>query len=630
MSDRDPPKPPGRPGRHRDPGFASFRPPLRADDPRGAEDVDDEATWDAGGSPYHFNRENTAEVSFFEDHERTTSVDWNNASVPQPSYDDDAFALNVRPRGAAPVGDPTATDAGTGGPDSGFRLEPRARGPVDDRRRSARRDVIGPPVPRERSPDGVRPIPPLRRVGANPEVSGSYRPPMQRPVPLTPVPPSRTASLVGVLGPLAIAGVALLGFAALVLSRFLPSGGDSEIAAPMLPVVGGAAPKREPDPPFDLLPPQPYRADLIDPAIDPGELPARSKEARAAENVALAAALWDRSVRLDARPSRFYENARLLADVGEVDAAFYWLVRATREQGVPAAWLVEDRAFRRLWVDPRWDPFIRWVIATTRFFSTRGSPMQHIALPSPLEAALATHAARTGADEPRRKRDPQLPVLLWLDDVAGSGASVPLWGEALATQHAVVVIGLGGPERIGPNGGMWSGDPSRDKAYLDAALAALPGVKADPSRIYLAGVGQGAQYAVELMLRDPKFAKAAMVLSPTDQWKGPRDPAAEGAPHPGQHVVVTAGAHDPAVHTLARQDRGRLMRSGIPTEMVLDPEPWPDGVPSDLPERLSQWIGNALGPGAAELAAAVDPNDTPIGETPPAPPAAAPPPTPTP
>ncbi len=602
-------------GKGRRPDAPSFRPPPRPVKGRVEEDIDDEATWAAAGSPYS-HREHTAEVTFFDEAgENTTSVDWNPGSSPSSavSYDEEAFQMNLMPRGAAPPTD-QPTEPGPGS----FASSPAA-GPSRGARGAAAGLAL--PSPRTRAPEGVRPIPPVRRAGQHAEGSGRYE--AARPVPVVRPSyggaPGRGGNLAGILIPVGLASVAMLALAALV-SRAVQGTDEAEIAAPMLPVVGVTALKTVPPPPFDLVPPAPFRPDLLGSSIAPEDLPTRMAEALGAENLVLATALSDRAVRIDIQPARFFAHGRLLADVGEIDAALYWLVRAVQERGVPPSVFVEDRAFRWLWIDERWDAFIRWVVVTSRYYSTRGPTASTILTPDPA-LALEREAGRSKVPAEqlaKAKEGLKLPVLIWLDDIGGSGGAALGWGQELADQVGVLVIGVGGPDRIGPTAGMWSGDPARDLAQITDALTNIPGFQADPKRRYLVGVGQGAQYAVELMLRDPDFALGALALGPSDTWKGTRDAAAEGKARTNQTVRIDAGALDPSTHTLARVDRGRLMRASIPTDLRIDAETWPDGVPPDIGERVITWLAESLDP-KPELSKPPEATaDATLGETPPA------------
>src|SRR5690606_13876186 len=163
-------------------------------------------------------------------------------------------------------------------------------------------------------------------------------------------------------------------------------------------------------------------------------------------------------------------------------------------------WLVQRRAFRRLWVDPRWDPFVRWVIQVGRHHAERSPSPATIVLPTSLDDAGTRVAARGAGVE---GAPPALPVVIYLDAVGGNGSAVLEWGQTVADELGVVVVGVGGPERVGPAGSWWTGDVARDRAQIDNALAAVLGVHTDPARRYLVGVGQGGQYAVELVLRSP-------------------------------------------------------------------------------------------------------------------------------
>ncbi|MCB9682223.1 MAG: hypothetical protein H6733_12220 [Alphaproteobacteria bacterium] len=628
---------------------AEPRPPF-ADDGDEEEDVKDEATWVASGSPY-LSRDRTSEVPFFEDEvEKPTNIDWNQPSSPLGA--DEGLTFDARPP-TSPLGEavpneyPTEPGFGADGSlsalrdamRSGSRPRPRAAtqgpapmpvprqgpmaapayNPTPAPSPSASPGPLPIPAPRARTTDPVRAIAPSRR--APQPMPARVRPgPVTTPAPAAP--PRRGTNMAAMVGPIVIGGIAVLFLATLALRVMIPDTPEP-VEAPMLPVVGGPAPKTMPAPPFDVDAPPAYRPALTAEGASE-DLPVRVLEARAADNLELAAAWSDQLVRAENRPERFFGHAALMASVGEVDAAYYWLVRAVQEQGVPPEWLVTHDAFGRLWADSRWDSFVRWVILAKRHHAARGASPATLVLPQSIDDAVAKDEARKAAADPeaakaaaktrKRKADelPALPVVVWLDDVGGNGSSVLTWGQSLADDLGVLVVGLGGPERIGPAGSWWTSDPDTDRKHIEAALSAIPGALPDPARRYLIGEGQGAQFAVELVLRDPAFAAGALALAPTDDWKGPRDKAGEGNRDRKQVVDLVAGALTPESHTLLRLDRGRLMRAGAEVTMTIEDRPWPDGTPADLDKRVRAWVTARIDPAAAAAASAAPADEAPV------------------
>jgi hypothetical protein len=605
---RDDPKP-SRPPQRTPPSFEPEdgrrrgRVPMTTmeSDSQPDEDAGDENTWVAGGSPYT-TREHTAEVSYFEETE--TNIDWNGPSVPGMASED-TLNFDARPAsGEAGHGDyPTEPGYGT---DAGSlsALRDAMRGPSRSRSVAA----LQLPPPRARTNPGLRGggVPPVRRAGPPgvPGVPGAppAAPRARGPGGTTPPPPRRRRSaLASTLGPIVAAAVVVLFLGLLALRMLVGGAAPEEVDAPMLPVVGGPTPTDWPPPPFDISAPQPFRPALLGAQVDLATAPTRIVELAAAGDAAQAAALADRYVRTENRPATYFELGALLAAAGEVDSAMYWIVRSSQESGFPPVWLVKRREFAALWQDSRWDAFVRWAVVQGRFYAARSAGPATIVTPSSLEAAVALDAARRGSKAPAKGGKPVLPVLIWLDGVGGNGSSVLAWGQQIADDLGVIVVGVGGPERVGPAGGWWSSDPTRDREHVAGALAAVTSVELDPTRRYLAGLGQGAQYAVELVLRDPTFAAGALALSPSDDWTGERDKAGEGQKARRQKVSLATGALVPSVHTLLRLDLGRLQRAKVDVSMKIDEAAWawPDLSPPELGARVGTWLAGQLSPQTA-------------------------------
>lgn len=599
--------PPVRQPRLRELAPGIVRPPMRTADDEDDEEVEDEVTWAAAGSPY-IQRQDTAEFFYDEDKEATTGIDWNAPTgTGHTATESDTLNFDVRPSTHTDAGHttdyPTEPGFGTDGNLTALRDAMRTgQLPLGRRRQAHNPPPLPIPQPRARTSPGTD-IPVAPRMAPPQRVSAPSR--LNLPGQANARPSRRSSndrSLVAILAPVVVGAIVIM-FVLMLALRLVDGGPAPVTGPPMLPVVGGPPPTQLPPPPFSIDPPAPFRQDLLagkQATIE--EMPVKVVEAQAVGEPALAAAWSDRLVRTSNRPAMFFKHAELLAAAGDVDAALYWMVRATQEHGVPPEWFVEHDGFSTLWGDTRWNPIITWVIQANRYFAGRGAIPATIVLPNDTQAAMKQDSERME----RRIRgsrlkpsDHPLPVVVWLADIAGNGASVQEWGQQLADELGAVIVGIGGPARIGPAGSKWTSDADRDLAHVQNALSAMPNeVAVDPKRRLLVGVGQGAQYAIELVLRDPDWAHAALAIAPTDDWKGLRDKAGEGQRDREQSVRLVAGALDPDAHTLLRLDRGRLMRAGVDVDIQIDETPWPDGIPPDLNDRIVSWARHVIDPNA--------------------------------
>lgn len=379
----------------------------------------------------------------------------------------------------------------------------------------------------------------------------------------------RTFALMGLAG---LALGAVVGVGAWYLSNAQPEG----VRAPELPSVFGDIADEAPEEPFAMPEPAPFGLALLDgePAGPREQMIAARSAAEDAGRPDVAAAWSDRLVRAAQDPRDFFDHASRLAGEGDVEGALHWLGRAAREHGVHPRWVVEDPRFASLWQDARWDALARWLVEVHRFHEAGNA------------VAVGTVVTPSDYDGTR-----PIPLVVFLDERGGAGTGVSDWGVQVADAMGVAWLGLGGPVYLGPHSREWASDGEKDVGYVLRGLDDLDGVAVDPAHVYVVGVGQGAELAVETLLRKPERVAGVVAVWPDPSWQGDRDYAAESITARDQEALLVAGAAaNPTDHTLLRTDRGRLLRAGVDVEMSIDEQRWPGRRPADFAERLPRWL----------------------------------------
>lgn len=276
-----------------------------------------------------------------------------------------------------------------------------------------------------------------------------------------------------------------------------------------------------------------------------------------------------------------YNLACFYALAGKVEAAFYWLQRAAKDEGVDAAWAAEDADLEVLRADARWAKVVEHLRAWNAWWEKSGRRVTLLVVPKgvsneqPVPAVVGLHGF---GSHPRDFAD---------------GEEY----QALADRLGVAFVGVSGTVPIGPKTFRWAEDPAQDAARVASALAEVKNlVTITPGAVVLIGFSQGAQVAAELAARDPAAFAGAIVLSP-----GSREPvrlaeATKADAHAGRGFVVRVGAGEHPSNVAQADEVARALRAlGCRVDEHAYEGMDEHTFPPDYLEKLGEWVTFCLG-----------------------------------
>lgn len=276
-----------------------------------------------------------------------------------------------------------------------------------------------------------------------------------------------------------------------------------------------------------------------------------------------------------------YNLACFYALAKDLEASFYWLQRAAKEEGVDAEWAGEDPDLEPLRADARWSRLAEHFLAWKAWWAKSGRAETLLVLPSGYAKGKAI-AAVVG--------------------LHGLGSGPADFGDAddyqpLADALGVAFVGVSGTEPIGPHGYVWAEDPARDAARVARALAEVADrVTIAPGAVVLIGFSQGAQTAAELAARDTTAFAGAILLSPGSR-EDPRLAAVAKTPaHARSGFVVRVGAgENPGNVAQADEDARALRDLGCRVDEHAYEGMDDHTFPPDFAEKLGEWVTFCLG-----------------------------------
>jgi phospholipase/carboxylesterase len=283
------------------------------------------------------------------------------------------------------------------------------------------------------------------------------------------------------------------------------------------------------------------------------------------------------STRRSQKPARTSTTSPVAWHTGDVDAAFYWLQVAAREDGVDANWAERDADLQHLRSDPRWPKVSRYLHECAAYFAAHGQPVTYVRAPKgsdgeqPTALLLWLHGSNTGPDF---RTDPEAVAL-----------------ETVADKLRIAVVGVSGTVPFGKAKFNWSENPEADYQRIEAALAETTKRWQLPrERVILIGFSQGAQVGLEVAARHPEAFAGAIAIAPG---------AASGShlkdvkPNPSLAncgFIVAAGSHDITQRLeIARIDAEELR--GKSAKVLVQPSTGSGhSFPRDFADRFPEWL----------------------------------------
>ena len=306
-------------------------------------------------------------------------------------------------------------------------------------------------------------------------------------------------------------------------------------------------------------------------AMGEAELLGRANQAMAKEDYPRAAAFQYWYVQKSKTGQ--YNLACFLAQVGQTDAAFYWLQLAAIQEGVDTQHAQRDPDLTSLRNDPRWGQVRQYLADCNRYFES--APVARTALVLP-------KGYRKGAP---------IPAVLWLHGLGSRPEGFVNPGcQEYADRLNVALIGVSGTRARGPRSFVWAEDPEKDARRLRDALAEVSDrVTVKKGHVITFGFSQGAQVGLEVAVRYPEEYAGSIVLSPGAQ---PHLDDVRPSPALGRRgFVLSCGAEEhPGNVRLTALDADWLRRAKARVIHKAYPGVSAHSFPEDFDERFPEWV----------------------------------------
>lgn len=276
-----------------------------------------------------------------------------------------------------------------------------------------------------------------------------------------------------------------------------------------------------------------------------------------------------------------YNLACFYALAGKVEAAFYWLQRAAKDEGVDAAWAGEDGDLVALHKDARWPKVAEHLAAWNAWWETSGRQVTLLVVPAGYS------------------KDRAIPAVVGLHGFGSNPGDFadPDEYQPLADRLGVAFVGVSGTVPLGPRGFRWAEDPAQDAARVARALAEVADrVTVAPGAVVLIGFSQGAQAAAELAARDPATYAGAIVLSPGSRERVRLGEVTKAEAHAARGFVVRVGKGEHPSNVAQADEVARALRAlGARVEEHAYEGMDEHTFPPDYEEKLGAWVTFCLG-----------------------------------
>jgi predicted esterase len=270
-----------------------------------------------------------------------------------------------------------------------------------------------------------------------------------------------------------------------------------------------------------------------------------------------------------------YDLACYLARMKQVDAAFYWLQVAARDDGVDAAWAGQDDDLSALHRDPRWEQVQAYLNECDSYWKTHGKPLTVVLRPAghePVATLVWLHPA-TGHPDPRS--DPAF-------------ADV----QALLDRNQFALVGVSGSFALGKAKYTWSHNTGRDAQRVEEALReAARELKLRPETTVLFGLAQGGQVALETLARNPGAFAGAIAVTPASREWTQLEKAKSSPLLARREVVIVLGERENQPRRqLGRLDERWFRKAGSSVRLRDHPELPRNDLPPEFDAQLGTWV----------------------------------------
>ncbi len=269
-----------------------------------------------------------------------------------------------------------------------------------------------------------------------------------------------------------------------------------------------------------------------------------------------------------------YNLACFLAQIKQVDPAFYWLQKAAAEEGVDSQHANQDEDLVSLRSDSRWPKVSQYLADYNRFYEQ--TPIRRYALVVPTGYQAGT----------------PIPVVIWLHGLGSEPEDfVNSNCQELADALKVAFLGVSATYSRGPHSFAWSTNPALDADRIKEALKVCTDKLTPKSgQLITLGFSQGAQAGLEVAVRSPDQYAGAIVLSPGGYPSRLQGVSASPILARRGYVLCCGAQEHPGNVALTAQDATWLQQAKAKTQHKAYQGVSTHSLPDDFYERFPEWV----------------------------------------
>ena len=281
----------------------------------------------------------------------------------------------------------------------------------------------------------------------------------------------------------------------------------------------------------------------------------------------------------------YYNLACFYARAGDIPAALFWLQVSAREEMANPQWALQDDDLIAVRKNPRWPILLNYLTAYQWKWEQSGRSETSLVLPlnatagQPLPVFIGLHHTNANAH-------------IFIDTAIF---------QRLADEMGVAFLGVSGTLCRGKECFVWSNDPEKNLARIDAALQEVA-EKLTPAegKLVLFGFSQGGSVAAELAARHPTRFAGAILMSPVADSDDKVIPWQSQSENQKQGIVAVCGAGEsPDTIILTNQYAAKFRSSGARVILKIYPGINTPRFPPDFLQRFPIWGKFILDPEAA-------------------------------
>lgn len=279
-----------------------------------------------------------------------------------------------------------------------------------------------------------------------------------------------------------------------------------------------------------------------------------------------------------------YNLACYYSLAGRVPESLYWLQVGAQEESADADWATRDSDLVNVRNDPRWPVLLVYLRDYQTYWAKADISETSLVLPRNAAPGQA------------------LPVFIGLHGMGHNahGFVDAEMYQSLADSMQVAFLGVSGTVVRGRTHFVWSEDPVKDLARIDAALKEVTDrLTPAPGQAVLFGFSQGGLVSAELAARHPDRFAGAIIMSPGGNSSVQISEVMARPEHKRQGIVAVCGAGEQAGNvTRTNEYAAAFEKLGARVYLKLYPDVKTHRFPADFVEKLPAWGKFILDPQA--------------------------------